>query len=81
MEKGKEHILCKKFAIRMWGRGSNTVCVRNLPLEGGEGEGTRFAWNNREGNPGNCNRDFQRVFGWECLGLSFTLELNLEEAG
>ena len=43
MGKGKEHILCKKSAVRKWGRGSrsHTVCVRKLPLEGGEWEGTR----------------------------------------
>ena len=37
--------------------------------------------NKREGYPGSCNRDFQRVFGREGLGLCFMLELNIEEAG
>ena len=41
MGKGKEHILRKKSAVRKWGRGSHTVCMRKLPLEGGEWEGTR----------------------------------------
>ena len=40
MGKGKGHILHKKSAVRKWGRGSHTVCVRKLPLEGGEWEGT-----------------------------------------
>ena len=40
MGKGKEHILRKKFAVRKWGTGSHTVCMRKLPLEGGEWEGT-----------------------------------------
>ena len=65
MGKGKEHDLCKKSAVRRWGRGRNTFCVRNK----------------RERNPGSCNRDFQRVFNREGLGLGFMLELNLEEVG
>ena len=28
----------KKSAVRMWGRGSHTICVRNLPLEVGKGK-------------------------------------------
>ena len=42
--KGKEHVLHKNSVVRMWGRGSKMVCMRNLPLEGGKGEGTCFTW-------------------------------------
>ena len=63
----------------MWGRGSNTVCLRNLPLEGGEGEGTREKQKGRKSR--GCNRGFLRVFSLEGLGLGFKLELNLEEVG
>ena len=48
MGKGKEHVLRKKSAIRMWGRGSHTICVRNLLLEGGKGK--EHVRNKREGN-------------------------------
>ena len=42
MGKGKEHILHKKSVVRMRGWESNMVCMRNLPLEGGKGDGTCF---------------------------------------
>ena len=48
MGKGKEHVLRKKSAFKMWGRGSHTVCVRNLPLEGGKGK--EHVRNKRERN-------------------------------
>ena len=77
--KGKEHVLHKKFVVRMWGRGSHTVCVRNLLLEGGEGERTRERQKGKKSK--SCNYDFQRVFSLEGLDLGFKLELNLEDAG
>ena len=79
MGKGKEHILCKKFAVRMWERGRHTVCVRNLPLGGWEGERTHEKQKGRKSK--GCNYDFQRVFSLEALGLGFKLELNLEDVG
>ena len=41
--------LRKKSAIRMWGRGSHTICLRNLLLEVGKGK--EHVRNKREGNP------------------------------
>ena len=63
----------------MWGRGSHTVCVRNLLLEGGEGERTRERQKGKKSK--SCNYDFQRVFSLEGLDLGFKLELNLEDVG
>ena len=79
MVKGKEQIFRKKFAVRMWGRGSHKVCVRNLPLEGWEGERTHEKQKRRKSR--GCNCDFQRVFSLQGLGLGFKLELNLEDVG
>ena len=66
--------------------------TERLPLEDGEGEGTKFdrvkqTWgdwnfkpcNKREGNIESCNCDFQRVFDRKGLGLGFMVELNLYE--
>ena len=63
----------------MWGRGSDTVCVRNLPLEGWEGERTHEKQKGKKSR--SCNCDFQRVFSLEGLDLGFKLELNLEDMG
>ena len=79
MGKGKEHVLRKKSMVRMWGRGTHTVCVRNLPLEGWEGERTHEKQKGRKSK--GCDYDFQRVFSLEALGLGFNLDLNLEDVG
>ena len=78
----------KKFAVRMWGRGNNTFCLRSLRLECGEGEVTQFVWEGErthEKQKGRksrgCDCDFQRVFSLEGLGLGLKLELNLEDVG
>ena len=63
----------------MWGRQSHIVCVRNLPLEGGEGERTREKQKGK--NFKSCNRDFQSIFSLQGLDLGFKLELNLEDVG
>ena len=69
--------LRKKSAIRMWGRGSHTICVKESTVRRWEGEATHEKQKGRKSR--GCNHGFLRVFSLEGLGLGFKLELNLEE--
>ena len=61
------------------GKGKSHHLCEESAVRRWEGEGTREKQKGRKSR--SCNRGFLRVFSLEGLGLSFKLELNLEEMG